>query len=92
MSDFVAGLIVIAAVALFMFGLTLLAIRVRRSGSADRAVAAALAAYDEAMNSTAYTTLVEVRAQEDRRTAIPAPGEPSARKLRKRAALRQDET
>lgn len=60
------GVLVVAAVALVMAGLAFLAIRIRRTGTAGPAIGAAMAAYDEAVHSTAYDTFVEVQAQEDR--------------------------
>jgi hypothetical protein len=80
--DILIGLLVVGAVALVMVGLAFLAIRIRRSGSAGPAVGAAMAAYDEAMHSTAYDTFVEVQAQENRKIPMPAPDDPLKRKRR----------
>jgi hypothetical protein len=66
-TDVLIGVLVVAAVALVMVGLAFLAIRIRRSGTAGPAVGAAMAAFDEAMHSTAYDTFVEVQAQDDRK-------------------------
>lgn len=60
------SLVVIGGATGVMVGLALLAIRVRRSGSAGPAIGAAMAAYDEAMHSTAYDSFTELHAQEDR--------------------------
>ena len=76
MPDILTGLLAAFAVALVMVGLAFLAIRVRRCGSAGPAVSAAMAAYDEAMHSTAYNTFVEVQAQEDRKIPMPASDDP----------------
>jgi hypothetical protein len=81
-SDLSVGLLVVAAVALVMVGLAFLAIRVRRNGSAGPAVGAVMAAYDEAMHSTAYDTFVELQAQEDRTIPMPAPDHPVTRTRR----------
>lgn len=82
MPDILIGLLVVVAVALVMVGLAFLAIRIRRSGSAGPAVGAAMAAYDEAMHSTAYDTFVEVQAREDRKIPMPAPDDPLKRNRR----------
>jgi hypothetical protein len=47
--------------------------RIRRSGKAGPAIGAAMAAYDEAMHSTAHDTFVEVEAAKNRRTSIHSP-------------------
>ncbi|NNC13774.1 hypothetical protein HII28_18070 [Planctomonas sp. JC2975] len=56
-----------------MIGLVLLALRVRRRGSAGPAIGAAMAAYDAAMHSTAYDSYLEMRAEEDRTVPTPSP-------------------
>ncbi|MEP6479654.1 MAG: hypothetical protein ABJB03_09705 [Rhodoglobus sp.] len=73
MSDLVVGAIVIAGIVVVMAALALVAVRVRRSGRAGPAIGAAMAAYDEAMHSTAHDTFVEVQAQKDRTVAAPSP-------------------
>jgi hypothetical protein len=67
------GALVLAGVALVMVVLGFVAVRVRRSGRAGPAIGAAMAAYDEAMHSTAHDTFVEVQAQKDRTVAAPSP-------------------
>lgn len=75
----ITGLLVVAGVAVVMTGLALLAVRIRRRGSAGPAIGAAMAAYDEAMHTTAHSTFVEVQTQKDRAIPIPAPdGEEAA--------------
>jgi hypothetical protein len=66
--------IVVIATGLVLVVLTAVARVVRRRGSAGPAISAAMAAYDEAMHSTAHDTFVEVQAQRDRTVAAPAPG------------------
>jgi hypothetical protein len=68
----------IVGVAVLMAALTVLAVRLRRSGRAGAAIGAAMAAYDEAMHSTAHDTFVEVRAQDERRIPDQAAGDPPA--------------
>ena len=72
MSDLLMAVIVVAALALVLAGLTLLALWIRRRGKAGPAIGAAMAAYDEAMHSTAHDTFVEVQAQRDRTVPITA--------------------
>lgn len=67
------AVLVVAGVILVMAGLAVLAVRIRRRGSAGPAIGAAMAAYDEAMHSTAHSTFVEVQAQKGRAIPIPAP-------------------
>ena len=69
------GALLVLGVAAVMVALALLAIRVRRSGRAGPAIGAAMAAYDEAMHSTAHDTFVEVQAQKDRTHATGARGD-----------------
>jgi hypothetical protein len=66
--------IVVIVTGLVLVVLTAVARAIRRRGSAGPAISAAMAAYDEAMHSTAYDTFVEVQAQRDRSVASPAPG------------------
>ncbi|MCU1474444.1 hypothetical protein [Amnibacterium sp.] len=66
--------VAVLAVAAVLGGMALLALagrRARRAGTAGRAIAAAMAAYDEAMHVTAFDAFVEVR-QEDERGAAAA--------------------
>ena len=74
MPDVVVGLLVLIAVGMLLVVLAVMAVRVRRSGRAGPAIGAAMAAYDEAMHSSAHDTFVEVQAQKDRTVAAPAPG------------------
>lgn len=55
--------------------LVLLARRIRRRGTAGPAIGAAMAAYDEAMHSTAHSAFVEMREQDDRTVPSEAPGD-----------------
>jgi hypothetical protein len=71
----VIAAIVVVATGLVLVALTALAKRIRRRGSAGPAISAAMAAYDEAMHSTAHDTFVEVQAEKDRTVAAPAPGD-----------------
>lgn len=74
MPDVVVGLLVVAGVCLVLVALGLIARGLRRRGTAGPAISAAMAAYDEAMHSTAHDTFVEVQAQKDRAVAAPAAG------------------
>ena len=69
------GVLVVAGVAVVMALLALVAVRVRRRGSAGPAIGAAMAAYDQAMHSTAYDTFVEMQQQTDRKIVTAAPDE-----------------
>jgi len=71
-TDFLLSALVVLAAATVMAGLALVAVRVRRRGSAGPAIGAAMAAYDEAMHSTAHDTFVELREQDDRIRPLPA--------------------
>ncbi|MBW4033741.1 MAG: hypothetical protein HIU88_13945 [Acidobacteria bacterium] len=55
--------------------LALVAVSVRRRGSAGPAIGAAMAAYDQAMHSTAYDTFVEMQQQTDRKIVTAAPND-----------------
>ena len=66
MDTFVIGALLVAATLSVIVCLTLLARHLRRRASSGAALGAAMAAYDEAMHSTAYDTYVEVQAQKDR--------------------------
>lgn len=70
MTDFWFGVMVIAAIALVMVALALTASRIRRRGSAGPAIGAAMAAYDEAMHSTAYDAFVETQQQAERTATL----------------------
>ena len=70
MNDLLIAVFVVAGIVVVMAGLALLALRIRRRGTAGPAIGAAMAAYDEAMHSTAHDTFVEVQAQKDR--TVPA--------------------
>jgi len=72
MTDLWVGMLLVTGVAGLMVMLGLLAHRLRR-GSAGPAIGAAMAAYDEAMHSTAYDTFVETQAQAGRAISLPAP-------------------
>jgi len=73
--DALAMLVIAVASAALITLLVLVAARVRRRGSAGPAIGAAMAAYDEAMHSTAHSAFVEMQEHEDRTTPLPAPGE-----------------
>ena len=73
MPDAVFVTLVVAGVAVAMAGLDLLALRVRRRGTAGPAIGAAMAAYDEAMHSTAHDAYVEMQADAERMTPAPTP-------------------
>jgi len=68
------GAIVVIVTGLVLVGLAAVARVVRRRGSAGAAISAAMAAYDEAMHSTANDTFVEVQAQKDRGIAVQSRG------------------
>lgn len=69
------ALVVVAAVALAMAALAWVGRRARRAGSAGQALAAAMAAYDEAMHVTAFEAYVEARREDERGTAAVAPAD-----------------
>jgi len=71
-TDFLLSASMVLATAAVMAGLALVAVRVRRRGTAGPAIGAAMAAYDEAMHSTAHDTFVELREQDDRTRPLPA--------------------
>ena len=72
MTDLLAAVVLIAGTAIVMALLALIAIRVRRSGTAGPAIGAAMAAYDEAMHTSAHQTFVEMQQQQDRRVGLPS--------------------
>ena len=75
-----AAVIIVAAAVLLIAGLVVIATRVRRRGSAGPAIGAAMAAYDEAMHSTAHSAFVEQQQQNDRRVVVPADGPDQSRR------------
>ncbi len=75
MTGLLFGAVFFAMVAAVLLVLVLPAHRVRRRGSAGPAIAAAMAAYDEAMHSTAHDTFVEMQIAEERTVPAPAPGD-----------------
>jgi cbb3-type cytochrome oxidase subunit 3 len=66
---------VVVAVALVLTSLWWLARRTRRRGTAGQALAGAMAAYDEAMHTTAHEAYVEVRAQDERGANASSPAD-----------------
>ena len=70
--SFFAGIGVVACLLGLLAAFGALAIRARRGATAS-ALAAAMAAYDEAMHSSAYATFMEMRAQDERTSAVAAP-------------------
>jgi hypothetical protein len=83
-------LVVTACLAVPMAFLALLAVHVRRRGTAGAAVAAALAAYDEALHETAYETHCELQAQKDFQLPVTSPGDPWRPRRRAARGLRTD--
>ncbi len=75
-TDVLMSLVLAAGAAAAMAGLALVARRVRRRGSAGPAIAAAMAAFDEAMHATGYDAFAEMQVQQNRTNAVPAPGDP----------------
>ena len=73
MTNLLAAGVVILAVIIVLCALGAVARHMRRRGMAGPALSAAMAAYDEAMHSTAYTTFVEMQQQDERKPVIPAP-------------------
>jgi len=71
-TEFLLSALLVLATAVVMAGLALVAVRVRRRGSAGPAIGAAMAAYDEAMHSTVYDTFTELREQDERTRPLPA--------------------
>jgi hypothetical protein len=74
MTDLWVGVLLVGGGSAAMVALGLAAHRLRR-GSAGPAIGAAMAAYDEAMHSTAYDTFIEAQEQADRTVPVPAPGD-----------------
>jgi len=71
---FFVGALLVAATLAVIVCLALLARHLRRRGSTGAALGAAMAAYDEAMHSTAHNTYVEVQAQKDRTSPVESGG------------------
>lgn len=76
--EWLVGLGIAAFVGVVMLVLALAARRIRRRGAAGKAIAAAMAAYDEGFHSTAHDTFVEVRAQVERPQQAPTTGKKAA--------------
>jgi len=62
----VDAVIVLVGIALIAFALALLARKAQRGGTAGAALAGAMAAYNEAWHTTAYSTHAEMKSQADR--------------------------
>jgi hypothetical protein len=73
MADVLAGIAVVGCLLGLMTAFGALAIRARRRGGTASALGAAMAAYDEAMHTTAYDTFVELRSQDERTLPVAAP-------------------
>lgn len=73
MAEVFAGIAVVGCLFGVIAALGAIAVRARRRGATASAVAAAMAAYDEAMHSTAYSTFVEMRSQDERSSPVAAP-------------------
>jgi len=82
----ISVLLVMGVVAVLVC-LALVAVRVRRRGSAGPAIGAAMAAYDEAMHATAYETFTQFQAQRDRGVETPGTA-PRIRSAQGRARYR----
>jgi hypothetical protein len=76
MTAFVPFLILVGALAAVMGFFTLLASHARRRGVAGAAIGAALAAYDEAMRTTAHQAHYEILAQAERQIPMQSPDDP----------------
>jgi hypothetical protein len=66
-------LVLAAGVAVVMAAFTLLALRIRRRGTAGGGLGGALAAYEEAFRATSHAAHHEIRAQADRKTPTGSP-------------------
>ena len=73
MAEVFAGIATVGCLLGVMAALGAIAVRARRRGATASAVAAAMAAYDEAMHTTAYDTFVEMRSQDERSSPVEAP-------------------
>jgi hypothetical protein len=76
MSGSVIAVFIVIAALVAMIGLALVGRRIRHSGKAGAAIGAAMAAYDEAMHSTAHDTFVEVEAAKNRPASLHSPDTP----------------
>ena len=74
MAEVFAGIAVVGCLLGVMAAFGAIAVRARRRGATAYAVAAAMAAYDEAMHTTAYDTFIEMRSQDGRTSPVAAPG------------------
>ena len=72
-TDLLFGIVVTLAVVAIIAVLVLLATRARRRGVAGRAMAAAMAAYDEAVHTSAHDAWVASQEQGERTAARPSP-------------------
>lgn len=72
MVEVFAGIAVVGCLLAVMAVFGAVAFRARRSAAAS-AVAAAMAAYNEAMHSSAYDTFIEMRSQDERTSPASAP-------------------
>lgn len=75
MTEVLVGVSIVVGVAALMLVLAWLARRIRRRGSAGPAIGAAMAAYDQGVHVTAYESFLEMQAQAQRATPMPAPAE-----------------
>jgi hypothetical protein len=73
MADALAGIAVVGCLLGLMAALGALAVRARRRGATASALGAAMAAYDEAMHTTAYATFVEMQSQDERTSPAATP-------------------
>ena len=73
MADVLAGIAVVGCLLGLMAAIGALAVRARRRGATASALGAAMAAYDEAMHTTAYATFVEMRSQDERTSPAATP-------------------
>lgn len=73
MTELLTALAVLSGIAGVLALLVLLARHARRRGTAGAAIAGAMAAYDEAVHTTAHDTYVEVRAQQRGTLQAPSP-------------------
>lgn len=73
MTDLLTAVSVLSGTAATLAALVLFARRARRRGTAGAAIAGAMAAYDEAVHTTAHDTYVEMQAQHRRGLQAPSP-------------------
>ncbi|MGW6539780.1 hypothetical protein ACWGBV_05170 [Streptomyces sp. NPDC055051] len=76
MAEFLPLLVIGAAIAGVLALLTRLAVVARRRGGAGAAMAAAMAAHDEAFRVTAHESYVEIQAQVTRKAPLLSPDGP----------------